>query len=65
VTVKPLSGRGILAGHETRDAVLQVYMFLQDRSQISLYSLGGPKTIAQAGLATMMECPSCSCFSRY
>jgi regulator of sigma E protease len=34
---------------ETRDAVLQVYMFLRKiGSQISLYSLGGPKTIAQA-----------------
>jgi regulator of sigma E protease len=51
VTVKAHSFREALSlGFiETRDAVLQVYMFLRKiGSQISLYSLGGPKTIAQA-----------------
>ena len=51
VTVKAHSLREALTlGFlETRDAVLQVYMFLRKiGSQISLYSLGGPKTIAQA-----------------
>jgi regulator of sigma E protease len=51
VTVKAHSlGEAFSLGAiETRDAVLQVYMFLRKiGSQISLYSLGGPKTIAQA-----------------
>ena len=51
VTVKAHSlGEAFSLGFlETRDAVLQVYMFLRKiGSQISLYSLGGPKTIAQA-----------------
>ena len=59
----PLARRGVLAlgGRETRDAVLQVYMFLRKiGSQISLYSLGGPKTIAQAaGYAAYDGVPSC------
>lgn len=39
----------VMGGLETRDAVLQVYLFLRKiGSQISLFSLGGPKTIAQA-----------------
>ena len=38
-----------LAGHETFDAVLQVYSFLRRLgSQISPFVLGGPKTIAEA-----------------
>jgi regulator of sigma E protease len=38
-----------LAGLETRDAVLQVYLFLRKiGSQISVFSLGGPKSIVMA-----------------
>ncbi len=51
VTVQAHSpGEAVVMGaRETRDAVLQVYLFLRKiGSQISLFSLGGPKTIAQA-----------------
>jgi regulator of sigma E protease len=51
VTVKAhtLGEAVTLGGLETRDAVLQVYLFLRKiGSQISLFSLGGPKAIAQA-----------------
>ncbi len=38
-----------LGARETKDTVLQVYLFLRKiGSQVSLYSLGGPKSIAMA-----------------